>query len=239
MADERGRGYRKPFPEVDERQPERRTKTLNRALEESFRRVREDIQQIKRALNDQAEEISDLHAKVEGFVNMYEFFEYMQHIDSQMEIFKRDFMKKEHFEEHQKELRERMKAMDSLLESDRRLKEELAALKSSSRGQAPDPGNLAHVYEEITKLDADILDLKKSLNRQRRLEFAITNKLGGVEQLADNLKQMEEELERNAHHIAEMQKRIRKERKQVTEDVEKLKKESRVEPGRTENSEQK
>src|SRR3990167_6216845 len=67
---------RKPFPDVELHPPERAGQSLNRALEESFARVREDIVQIKKALNDQAEQMSQLGAKVEGFVNMYEFFEY-------------------------------------------------------------------------------------------------------------------------------------------------------------------
>ena len=210
---------RKPFPDVELHPPERAGQSLNRALEESFARVREDIVQIKKALNDQAEQMSQLGAKVEGFVNMYEFFEYMQHIDSQLEGLKERFLHKDSFESHVKELSAKMAEMDRLLARDAEMKREIEQLKKSPPEQAGGEGALTQVYQEIAKLDGDLLDMKKSLNRHRKLEYDIANQLGGVETVASALKRMEADLQANAAHIEELRRRVLDERRDVEHDM--------------------
>lgn len=210
---------RKPFPDVELHPPERPGQSLNRALEESFARVREDIVQIKKALNDQAEQMSQLNAKVEGFVNMYEFFEYMQHIDSQLEGLKERFLHKDSFDVHVRELSAKMAEMDRLLARDAEMKRELEQLRKSPPEQAGGEGALTQVYQEIAKLDEDILDMKKSLNRHRKLEYDIANQLGGVETVAAALKRMETDLHANAAHIEDLRKRVSDERREVEHDM--------------------
>lgn len=80
-----------PFPEAAEERIEIKAGSqLNRALEESFARVKSDILELKKALNQQAQQISEINTKIDGFINMYEFFEHMQKFDQKMEGYRQE-----------------------------------------------------------------------------------------------------------------------------------------------------
>ena len=212
MADADTPSTEKPFPEA-EKPHKAKAASLNTALEESFSRVREDILQMKKVLNQHAEQLTEVNAKLEGFVNMYEFFEYMQHIDQQLELFKGTYAKQETFEAHRQELGRKITEMDHLQDMEKRFREELDSLRKQ-----PD----SRVQEDLNKMDADILTLKKSLNRQRQLELEFTKHLGGVSQVAESMKRMEGELLRNAETIAALQKRVTAEKAAVEHDMDHL-----------------
>ncbi len=224
MAEGEDSGLRKPFPEVDGPRVERRKASLNRALEESFARVREDILQIKRAMNDHAEQLSELNAKVDGFVNMYEFFEYMQQIDTQMEGFDSKFLMKSVFEEHQKELSEKISQLDSTLKTDEKLKGELVKMESTL--PAGEKVIVKTVTREITEMDGDVKELKKTLEKEKELESKAKQELQDADGLSADLKALQKEMKDNAEVISRLQERIEKEQVRIDKDMAKVKKRS-------------
>jgi len=64
MADADTPSTEKPFPEA-EKPHKAKAASLNTALEESFSRVREDILQMKKVLNQHAEQLTEVNAKLQ------------------------------------------------------------------------------------------------------------------------------------------------------------------------------
>ena len=259
-AEARKGGKAKPAP----RMPAGRQSVLGTILEESFSRVRQDIEHVRELQERQsnelkgvltsverltkqhtnlqdaqkdskglAAELKDVRTRLEELQRSHEmkFNTQIRDMLDQLEGVRRDVGKsevhldeglfREHFDKiakkdlalkHEVESRlggittEVSHLADKIQEKEDAMRKHLAELKNA--GGKADDASVAKLFEDLNELDNEIIDLKREMNKERKVSLDIRKDMDELSSAVRELKELEGSLSENTRQIGELQRII-------------------------------
>jgi len=157
---------------------------LNRNITVSFNNVRNDINELKKRLNEELSVIEDTRSNLSDFTSKKEFLDYVSKLDSEIRAVEESYTSSELFEKYKESVIKRIKELEEkvsekeALESDiSDIKENVSALKEKSVTK----DDTENVKEEINAL-------KERFDKREE----IANKLSDIESVKRQLKRVGE-----------------------------------------------
>src|SRR3989338_4756688 len=223
-AEARKGGKAKPAP----RMPTGRQSVLGTILEESFSRVRQDIEHVRELQERQSSELKGVLTSVERLTKQHTNLQDAQKDSKGLAAELKDVRTRleELQRSHEMKFNTQIRDMLDQLEGVRRdvgksevhLDEGLFRenfdkiakkdLELKNAGGKADDASVAKLFEDLNELDNEIIDLKREMNKERKVSLDIRKDMDELSSAVRELKELEGSLSENTRQIGELQRII-------------------------------